>query len=348
MSIVFPDNMVSYINFVGDRTFRQQKLNNTDIMLFTALISENIADTNEIYGYTLKELAGFKSAAGTERFLLNIMGNSPRYANVTLKNYRSEINESEETTFYAATFMLTAFETLIVFRGTDGSLMSWKENFNTLFRHPSYGHGLAKEYLESEIGSSKNPFMKFHVTGHSKGGNLALYASMSANARIQKKISDVIIYDAPGFMTDLREEPGFLNIKERISAYVPESCVIGKLMNQPCELKPVKSTGKGVFQHDTYNWISGPYGLEPAESTNDFSAHLSGQINDWIERIPVKDRQKVVNELFDVFKKNGIMRIEDLIHMDLRHILGMLMSATMLSSENRSLLMIIFRELRTQ
>ena len=357
--IIFPDNMVSYMNFVGDRTFRQHKLNNADIMLFTALISEEITAPNEITGYTLKELADIYDSQTTgqstgngkgqtpAKLLLGLMGNSDRFRDVVLRSYCSVIDEKEETTFYAGTFMLTKHEALIVFRGTDGSLMSWKENFNCLYKFPTYGQTLAKEYLEKEISSFKSPFMKYYVTGHSKGGNLALYASMYANAVIKRKISSVFLYDAPGFLKDLSGEPEYTEIKDRVSAYVPESCVIGKLIKQPCDLIAIQATGKGVFQHDTYNWIMDSKGLKVTDSTNEFSKRLSDQINDWIEGIPMKDREKVVNELFDVFKKNGILRIEDLIHIDLKHILGMLMSATMLSSENRSLLMIIFRELRS-
>ncbi len=375
MSTIYPDNMVSYVNFMGDRTFREKKLNNADIMLFTALIGEDIEDPEGVYGYTLKELAAKKAentdegpegvpAARPENapsgeddeallearktLVLNKMGDSPRFANVILRDYRAEIDKEKETTFYAATFLLSKHEVLIVFRGTDGTLMSWKENFNSLYKLPTPGQLMAREYLEKAIEVTvKKPFMKYYVTGHSKGGNLALYASMYADPRVKKKITHAFLYDAPGFLRDMREEPAFTEIKDRITSYVPEGCVIGKLMNQPCEPNVVRAAGKGVFQHDSFNWIVGPEGLAVAKTTNEFSERLSGQINEWIEHIPMKDREKVVNELFDVFRKNGIMHIQDLIHIDLKHLLGMLMSATMLSSENRSLLMIIFRELRS-
>lgn len=346
MSTIYPDNMVSYVNFMGDRTFKQNKLNNADLMLFTALIGEDIADPDGDYGHTLRELAANKDKENT--LILEKMGNSLRFADVVLRDYHAEIDKEQETTFYAAVFMLSKHEVLTVFRGTDGTLMSWKENFNSLYKLPTPGQLMAREYLETAITATlKKPFMKYYVTGHSKGGNLALYASMYANPQVKKKITHAFLYDAPGFLRDMSEEPAFVEIKDRITAYVPEGCVIGKLMIQPCELTAVKATGKGVFQHDTYNWICGPKGLEPAEGTNEFSDRLSGQINEWIEHIPMKDREKVVNELFDVFRKNGIMHLQDLIHIDLKHLLGMLMSATMLSSENRSLLMIIFRELRS-
>ncbi len=312
-------------------------------MAFTALISEDV-EPDFKDPISLTDLAAQKGPKADS--MLSLMAGSPRFGKVILKDYKRIIDDTYETTFYAATFLLSRFDTLIVFRGTDGSLMSWKENFNTIYRFPTQGQICAKEYLEAMIGTCRNPFMRFWVAGHSKGGNLALYASVYCDSKVKKKISHAFLYDAPGFLTDISEEPSFTEVKERITAYVPEGCVIGKLLIQPCELNAIEATGKGVYQHDTYNWIVDSEGLVSAAGTNDFSERLSSKVNDWIRHIPMSERQKVVNELFDVFKKNGILHLEDLIHIDLKHLLGVLMSATTLSSENRSLLMIIFRELR--
>ena len=348
------DNILTYVKYKADVPLKYAPFNEADAMVFAILIGMDF-DEDLQDGMTMREMSDRYSNVPNpdskdERYdekehLLYMVGNSVRYGNAVMSGFVKDIDDRQEKTFYAATFSFGKFFKLITFRGTDGSLLSWKENFVTLYKYPTPGQIEAKQYLEDTIKASKNPFVKFAVTGHSKGGNLACYSTIFAEPKCQKRIKQIYLFDAPGFIRDLNEEPGFFTIKDRMQAFVPEGCVIGKLMTEVGELLPVRCGGKGIYQHDMFWWKTLGTGLERAAATNAFSLRLSEKVNDWIESMPEEERKETVDELFDVFRKNGILHFADLSHMDIKKLLGIIMSATRLSSENRRLLGIIFKEL---
>ncbi len=348
------DNILTYMKFRADVTFRQAPFNEADAMVLSAIIG---LDFEGLSGETISmyELAERYSdipnpETKDERYdekehLLFMAGHSARFGDVSVSNYVKDINYEEEKTFYGMTFRIGPSHKVIVFRGTDGSLLSWKENFDCLYKFPSPGQLQAKRYVEERIKETKNPFVKFYVAGHSKGGNLACYGSIFADPKLQKRIEGAYLFDAPGFIENLSEEPAFLRIRDRMHFYVPESCVIGRLMTGVGDLIPVKAEGKGIYQHDMFWWRAEGTGLEKAEALNEFSNRLSRKVNGWIDSQPLEERKATVDELFGVFENNGIMHISDLMHIEVKKLLGMIMSATRLSHENRRLLGIIFREL---
>ncbi len=348
------DNILTYVKYRGDLSFKTAPFDSADATLFSTLIGLDFEDI-PTDGITLSDLAAhygdkIRENRDDERFddkekLLFEAGACERYRNVLMTDYVKDISAEDEMTFYAAVFKITPRLLFVVYRGTDGSLLSWKENFNCLYRFPTPGQLRAKEYLEDAVGKYKGLFLKFAVGGHSKGGNLACYATVFADSKVQKKISGVYLLDSPGFIEDLNDSPGYLRIKDRVHAFGPEGCVIGRLMQGIGDLTPVKAEGKGIYQHDMFFWRTYAGGLEEAEKVSHFSDRLSSKINAWIEAIPAEERKATVDELFGVFEKNGILHINDLTHIDFKKMFGMILSATRLSSENRRLLGIIFREL---
>lgn len=346
------DNLLTYLKFRGDVSFKSFKFCELDGMLLSVIAGldyDGLFEKREHISvlsnaYFEKNNKDYKDERLSDKEeVLKLIGTQKRFKNLYVEDYVKIIDKEKEMTFYAMTFSLSKFDYYVVFRGTDGSLLSWKENFSTLYLSPSNGQYEAVSYLAKQM---KRPFSRFTVIGHSKGGNLAVYAAMQVFEKYQKRIVKVYSFDAPGYIEDISEKLSFLRIKDRIEAIVPESCVIGNLMLPPYEKRVVKSHGNGVYQHDLFNWEAGPSGLLMAESTNEFSAELSKKINDWVVSISVDDRERVVNELFDMFEKNGINHITDLMHFDLRKILGLIKAATSLSSENRALLSIIIKQLR--
>jgi len=346
------NNLITYLKFRGDLSFKQQRFNENDAMVFVIITSIDYKDL-DCENLTVKDLCEAYAALAkkdeqdecidNKEEILNLAAQSNRFFDIPIERYVRDIDKAEEKTFYAMTFSLGRFDKLVVFRGTDGSLLSWKENFNTIHTMPTPGQYSALSYLQKELAK---PLVKVSVAGHSKGGNLAVYAAMSLDDKLRKKLKKVYAFDAPGFPEDISNKLGYLAVKDRIEAYVPESCVIGNLMKPPFEKRVVRGIGKGVYQHDIFNWELTPFGILEEKSTNLFSTELSYKINNWIESIPLGDRERVVSELFDVFEKNGISHITDLMHMDLRKIVGIIKCATLLSSENRHLLGIIIKELR--
>jgi len=348
------DNLFTYLKFRGDLSFKQFPFNEVDGMIFSLLSGLDYEGVLE-GRMPIKKLVEKYRECGLkddedERYhekekVLFDCADSIRYGSLEFDNYVKTIDEESETTFYAVTIYASKFDAYVCYRGTDGTLLSWKENFTSLYEMPTKGQYEAVKYLTALC---KKPFVRICPLGHSKGGNLALYASSMIDTRLQKKINTVYIFDAPGFIEDISNRLGFLNVKDRIKAYIPVSCVIGNLMNVPVERTVVNGEGVGVYQHDIFYWMVEKDGVSVVEDTNEFSKELSAKVNGWIDGLPMEDRKRVVDELFNVFIKNDIYHITGLMHMDFKKILGILRSLTTLSSENRELLGIIIKQLRVK
>lgn len=346
------DNLFTYVKFRGDISFRRQPFNENDAMVFAVLVAIDLEGC--VFGKTpLKSAykAFLEVGKRDERDesmekkleLFRLCAESDRFGNVLVDNYVKDISEEEEKTFYAVTFWTGRFEAYVCYRGTDGSLLSWKENFNGLFTYPTPGQRDALSYLSRTL---SKPFVKTTVIGHSKGANLAVYASMGVESRLKRKLRGIYVFDGPGYVEDISNKLSYLEIKDRIHAYIPESSVIGRLLEPPYEKTVVCAQGKGFFQHDLFNWELSANGVVCAVAVDLFSDSFSSKLNGWMESIPPKERERVVNELFLVFKSNGIAHITDLMHIDISHIVMLVKCVKNLSSENRNLLVLLLKELR--
>jgi len=348
------NNMLNYISLRGDVTFKQSPFNDVDAMILSILVAlefkgvfydgRPLSFPEVLQRYWEKvdrDLLDERTPDKEE--LLRLVAGSKRFSGIQMTDYVKDINDDEVKTFYAVTFLINPFTQFVAFRGTAGSVVSWKENFRTLCIMPTAGQNQAKEYLESAI--SKRPFQKVLVGGHSKGANLAVYASMFCTPKSQKRIKRIYALDGPGFMEDISEKPEYLAIKDRVTSIIPRGSVVGRLMYPPYKNIVVSAEGRGIYQHDTFQWHVNAYGFETVDSTDEVSENLSKKINDWITGMPLEDRAGIVDELFDVFIKNNVLHINNLLHMDFKTIIGMLRSAVRLSQENRTFLNIIIQEL---
>lgn len=345
------DNIFTYLKFRSDIDFKHSPFNENDAMVFSLLSGLKFNGIDE-GKKTLKEAAQWykehvnapdKDARLVEKEnVLYAVADSDRYRDVLFDNYVCDIDKELSKTFYAVTFYTSRYEAFVAFRGTDGSLVSWKENFMTLYEMPTAGQYEALKYLSKVC---LKPFMKVTVLGHSKGGNLALFAAMSMDVKLQRKLKDIYLFDAPGFIENIEDKLGYQNIKDRIRAYVPENCVIGNLMNPPYEKNVVVAEGNGVYQHDLFNWNVGKSGLIFTDTTTEYSKEMSLKVNNWIEGMPIEQREGVVEELFGIFEKNEIYHFMDLSHLGIKKIILLIMSLRSLSPENREFFGIIIKQL---
>lgn len=350
------DNLVTYLKFRQDVSFKACPFNEADAMIMAALVGldfEGIIENNT--KASLKDAAtaykdhGVKDVRDEElkakETLLYLAADSKRYEKMMLCNYVKEIDTEAEMTFYALTFYFSPFEAFVAYRGTDGSLISWKENFVGLYMMPTPGQYRAVKYLSE---AAARPFRKINVLGHSKGGNLAIFAAMTLEEKLQKRLKTIYVFDAPGFNEDISSKLGYLRIEDRIKAYVPKCCVIGNLMSPRYARNVVEAEGNGVYQHDLFTWEIGPFGAVTVDGTDSTSREISKRLNDWIDSISMEERKGVVDELFGMFMDNGILHISDMTHMDLRLIFHLIRSLKSLSSENRELLGIIIKQLKSR
>ncbi len=248
---------------------------------------------------------------GTIR-LLTLAAASPRFGKVRVRFFEELTDENIDQQFSAITFLLDSSTAVIAYRGTDNTIVGWRENFNMAYMTPVPSQTEAAEYLRraGTILSRRN----LYICGHSKGGNLAVYAAMFCGRDIQSRIRAVYNLDGPGFKDDLVSGRAMLNIRDRVHTIVPESSMIGTLLSHAGEYKVVYSTASGFDQHNPMTWVfdSGNH-LSYAPSLSK-SAMIFDEIADnWFAGLTNKQREIVVNVLFDIISRSGAITFDQVL-----------------------------------
>lgn len=246
-----------------------------------------------------------KTRLGSLHTLIGMIPSAPRYAGAQLRLFTADFSTDEEKQFAAAlvSFGKTA---VVVFRGTDSSLVGWKEDLNLSFESRVPSQLQAADFL-NQCGELAQGFgiETLQVCGHSKGGNLALYAAAACRPEVRQLITRVISFDGPGVCAEIRDTEGYREIESRVASYIPESSVIGLLLGGTENRTVVQSDGLGIFQHNAFLWhLNGPV-FETAEGTTLSSRVFAGTFQAYLEKCTVEERQSLVNFLFDLVSACG-------------------------------------------
>ncbi|PST45547.1 hypothetical protein CPA40_10390 [Bifidobacterium callitrichos] len=254
------------------------------------------------------------------------VADSPRFAEARLGAVVEHVNPGEQTQFAAMTFMLpdgrgwngkprvkdpTRGGTLVLaFRGTDDSLIGWKEDFNMAFQYPVPAQRAASAYLDMVARLWRGPIV---LTGHSKGGNLAVYAAMNATEAVQKRIRHVYSLDGPGFPPNVVTSRQYIDIQPKVTKIVPSSSIVGQIFETPEPCRVVTSDSDGIMQHFTFSWqVEGDHFVsEPDLSPS--SQLFNESLNNWMQGLTVEQRERAVDALFAVLHANGATTFSEVI-----------------------------------
>lgn len=340
----FKDNILTYLKFRGDLDIKNYPFNEVDALILSEMVyirfdgivptlGENEEITIEEAAKKYVKVTG-KDVVFYERYeeLLDAMANSQRFANMTLCNYVSTTDLKEQQQFGAIHINVSPFLTFIAFRGTDETLVGWREDCNMSYMMPVPSQLSAVNYVNQ---TATGIFKKYWIGGHSKGGNLALYSSVFCEPRIQKKIVKINSFDGPGFNKKVIDEEAYIRVKDRISAFVPESSVVGMLMEHEEEYKVVKSNDVAFMQHDGLSWEIDGTKFVTMESTDEFSNSISIIIKSWLEKIKPEERKIFVDALFDVFEAGGITEVYDFNNIDVHKGAALIKAVATLPPERR-------------
>ena len=237
--------------------------------------------------------------------------NSQRFRDMTVTDYVRQNSLALEKQFSAITIHISPTKMYLSFFGTDNLLTAWKEDFNLAFMDHVPAQTAAKEYLE--MLSKKYPLKRIFLGGHSKGGNLAMYAAVVVSDFIQLKIKKVYNYDGPGLRHGtMALDGGFERATHKIISVIPQDSVIGRLFEHKEKVKVVKSTAKGLYQHDIYSWQIDGKNFVRSKTTKK-SDLADKTITSWIETASQEERKIFVNSLFEVLADaeiNGPLEIK--------------------------------------
>ena len=310
-------NIFDYLTDVQYDSFYDIPLNELDVLALTELTYlsfDNLLDEsdNRLLDVATRVPRDINVLTNKERLqLLDQLSTHKRFKNSKLSNFVNDIDEELQKQFAAMTYRLNLDTYLIVFRGTDDSIIGWKEDFHMTYMKeiPAQKHAL--QYLQDFL--AQHPNQKVILAGHSKGGNLAVYAASQLDPLLQKSIVGVYTFDAPGLHKELTETPGYQNMMERTKVFVPQGSIIGMMLEIPDKKIVVRSTALGgLAQHDTFSWQVEDKHFVQLEEISSESLQIKDTLKEWVDSVPDEELELYFDLFFGTILESGITSINDL------------------------------------
>lgn len=259
----------------------------------------------ELYGTMFTGL----SPANT-KLLLEALAASPRFRDMRIRDYLSLFDIEQQTQFAAMAFVHRREFAYIGFRGTDSSFTGWKEDFNMAFTWPVPAQDQSVRYLEAAARGLPKRLM---LGGHSKGGNLAVYAAINAKPRVQEHIECVYNHDGPGFKPSAFTDSDYAAMKDRIKKTVPTDSIVGMLMESREDYRVVVSKAKGIAAHDSFSWQIEDGRFVLADRISDSARFADQVITEWLGSFSDDELAVIVDALFEAIKASGAEDATDIL-----------------------------------
>lgn len=212
--------------------------------------------------------------------------------------------------FAAVTFDLPDGTHYVAFRGTDSTIVGWREDFNMAFESPVPAQSAAVKYLTEAAALTSGPLI---LGGHSKGGNLAVYAAAHADPMLQSRIRTVYSFDGPGLDDATMASEGYANIARRIRSFVPQQSVVGLLLTYHPEYTVVKSDGIGLLQHDSFTWQVLGTDFIAVTELDVGSQLVDHTVHEWLSKVTPDKRKIFIDTIFDILEATGANTVKELL-----------------------------------
>lgn len=315
-----------YLDYNKNRSFKDFAFNEADILCLNELgyfcfeeldasidFSKDVNLHEVLMPYVTGEKPFNHSFLVTEERvkLLQKVVASKRFVNLNLSDYVNDVDAEYDRQFSAMVFTLPEINHhQLVFRGTDDTMIGWKEDFKLTYVQEIPAHRAAVAYLEAYFEKYAG---KVTVSGHSKGGNLALYAVAHVNDLLREQIEKVYMLDAPGLQEKGLESDGYKAIRERVTVIRPEESIVGIMLYNDIEPIVVKSNASGIMQHALTSWqFNEETGeLILAERQTDLSQNLEKTFKQWMKELSSQELKILFDILFDTLMSSGIHSIND-------------------------------------
>lgn len=314
-------NIITYVQEKGHLAFDELGFNEVDSLILSELSYLDFSCCTNgpvAFEMTIGQLkdAGFHASCPSNDFspdrcaeLFDALSASRRFRDVGVDFFVNEIDPREEKQFSAVTFRLSPRLHYIAYRGTDNSFVGWKEDLNMSFLEDIPAQKSAVAYLERMAERMRSAWI---LGGHSKGGNLAVYAAMSAPPKVQKDVALVYDHDGPGFLERVLQRPGFQAVRNRIYKTVPESAVVGLLLAEHEDYTVVESDARAIMQHDPFSWQVEDGDFVRAKDTDILSKTTDRTLNNWLSTMDEDARRTFVDALYALIQATGARTLPEL------------------------------------
>ena len=271
------------------------------------------------------------------RKLLEKVASSTRFKNIKLMGYVNDIDPDVQKQFAAMIFKIKPDRYVLTFRGTDDSIIGWKEDFHMTYMDQVPAQKTAVNYLRKAMDALPGQFI---LTGHSKGGNLASYAASQIEPEYQERIQSIYSYDAPGLNHSVITSKGYQTISDKIKRYIPQGSIVGMMLETPKQAQIVKSTAiGGLAQHDTFSWQISGQTFVLLDNLNPDSLQVDKTLKNWVDSVSDEELKDFFDLFFGLILDAGISSINDLTKLEnFDKILAVFENANALTDQEREML----------
>ncbi|MCQ2198134.1 MAG: DUF2974 domain-containing protein [Paludibacteraceae bacterium] len=330
-------NAIDYLTWRGDLEFSRDKVNEVDAMIFSWLSYYEFEKFQkagvEFLGCSLKEIADIHKnsidiesvdwveidaevnldntiiARFTAPYLLYKASQTKRFDDVKVLDFKEVFDECRVVQFAAVTFEINSGIRVVAFRGTDSSIVGWKEDCMLSYLDEIPGQSEAVKYI-----NDIDPDRKYYIVGHSKGGNEALYSFLMMDEDKVQNILGVYNFEGPGFLKKLQEGQRYINNRNLIHSFVPAAAVVGMLLEHGDDHVVVKSKSMGLLQHNAMFWqvLGTRFETEPSTlSSRTVDETFSNFLNS--DKFTMEDKRFMVDTLFSALQNAGVKKFADIV-----------------------------------
>lgn len=271
----------------------------------------------------------------SSRRLFTAMAASPRFRDIRVMGYTERIDKKEEKQFAAVSFQLNDDLCYVAFRGTDSTLVGWKEDFNMAFQYPVPAQEDARIYLEETACHCTGQMM---TGGHSKGGNLAVYAAANASPAVQERILHAYSHDGPGFLDTVLQSEPFVAIRDKIDKTLPQSSLVGMLLEQQENYQIVESNRFSFWQHDPFSWVVEGNCFHFIKELTPDARYFDHTLNEWVRSMSIPERERFVDSLFGLIDTEHIDSVDQLRAERQKSIPSILRAASQMDADTKGFL----------
>lgn len=349
-------NLFDYLTWRGDLTLRQAPFNAVDSLILCRLsyLPLDGIVPGEGTAVPVKEAAcqfrreGRLGRLKEDLTLFAALEKSSRFSGMLLSRYVNVLDQEVQKQFSAVTVTLGGGSTYIAYRGTDSTLVGWKEDFNMSFMTTVPSQLDAVAYLEAAAAVSPGAL---RTGGHSKGGNLAAYAASFCKKEIQDRIVEVYNNDGPGFESQVLASPGYQAVRDRIHTFIPQSSVFGRMMEHEEAYTVVHSFQVGLMQHDMYSWEVLGSDFVRLETVTNTSRFVDYTLKEWVADMTPTQRGQLIDTLYEICSSTDAATMRELAAGLFKNAGGILKSLKSLDEDTRRLitqaLVLLFRAMKS-
>lgn len=346
-------NMMNYVQEFGKDSFDERPFSEIDALVLTELgysPLEEIA-SSDMSGKefsTIEEIAHYMGE-NAERLLRDNpmmitqervdltqeIGKAKRYQSLKFFGMKSEVDSDITKQFAAFTVEIKPNVRIVIYRGTDETLIGWKEDFMMTYSPIIPAHKDAKEYLEQQAKLFDGEIL---LSGHSKGGNLALYAASTQEKEVQSRLGKIFCFDSPGLHRSILEMEGYHAVVPLAMRYIPQDALVGLLLESEIPYVIVKSNAFAALQHSALTWE-----IENGQFVTMDHLTKNSQLNDqtfkkWTEEVSDEELELFWDVFFELLFTIGLDTINDVFGKFMHYVQEFFKAAGQMDEEKRELL----------